>query len=141
MDDVIAATVTPQRTYTILLATVGLGAMLLAAIGVYAVLAYSVAQRTREIGVRVALGAQRRDVVALILRQGSTLTLIGLTIGLVGAYVLSRLLESMLYQVNAHDGLVFAASASALALVAMLATLAPALRATRVDPITALRHD
>jgi putative ABC transport system permease protein len=141
MDDVIAATVTPQRTNTILLATFGLVAMLLAAIGVYAVLAYSVAQRTREIGVRVALGAQRRDVVALILRQGSTLTLIGLTIGLVGAYVLSRLLESMLYQVNAHDGLVFAASASALALVAMLATLAPALRATRVDPITALRHD
>jgi predicted permease len=141
MDDVIAATVAPRRTNTILLVTFGVVAVLLAAVGVYAVLSYGVAQRTREIGVRVALGAQRRDVVALIVREGSVLTSIGLAIGLGGAYALSRFLESILYQVNPHDSRVFAFAAFALAVVAVIATAAPALRATRVDPITALRQE
>lgn len=141
MDDVIAASVAPRRTNTILLVLFGGLAVLLATVGVYAVLAYGVAQRTREIGVRVALGAQRHDVIGMIVGEGARLTALGVGIGLAGAYGLSRFIESLLYGVSAKDPVVFVAAPIALAAVAAAAAWIPAFRATRVDPITALREE
>ena len=141
MDEVIAASIAPRRTNTILLAVFGGIAVLLATIGVYAVLSYGVAQRTREIGVRVALGAQRRDVVGMIVGDGARLAILGVSIGLLGAYLLSRFVSSLLYGVSPQDPRVFVAAALGLAAVACAAAWVPALRATRVDPITALREE
>ncbi len=141
MDEVIAASIAPRRTNTILLVIFGGLAVLLATIGVYAVLSYGVAQRTREIGVRVALGAQRRDVVAMIVGDGARLTLLGVTIGLLGAFWLSRFVSSLLYGISAQDPRVFVAATLGLASVGCAAAWIPARRATRVDPITALREE
>lgn len=141
MDEVVSTAVAPRRTNTVLLVIFGVIAAALASIGVYGVLAYGVAQRTREIGVRVALGAQRGDVVRLIASQGVALTLTGIAIGVAGAYALSRLLESLLYNVSVHDPRIFIAAPLLLALVALIATCLPAFRATRVDPMTALRTE
>jgi putative ABC transport system permease protein len=141
MDDVIAATVAPRRTNTILLTVFGVLAVVLAAVGVYAVLSYGVTQRTREIGVRVALGAQRRDVLSLIVREGAALSSFGILIGLAGAFALSRFVSAILYEVSPHDPRVFIAAPLILGVVAVTATLMPALRATRVDPLTALRQE
>jgi len=141
MEEVIAASIAPRRTNTILLVLFGGLAVLLATVGVYAVLSYGVAQRTREIGVRVALGAQQRDVVGLIVGDGVRLTVLGLGIGLLGAYWLSRFVASLLYGVSPQDPRVFIAAPIALAAVAAAAAWIPALRATRVDPITALREE
>jgi putative ABC transport system permease protein len=141
MEAVIGASVAPRRTNTLLLAAFGAVAVLLASIGVYAVLSYGVTQRTREIGVRVALGAQRRDVVELVARQGAVLAAIGIATGLAGAYAFSKYLSSILYQESPRDPRVFVAAPVVLAAVALAATLLPALRATRVDPGTALREE
>ena len=141
MDEVIAASIAPRRTNTILLVIFGGLAVVLATIGVYAVLSYGVAQRTREIGVRVALGAQRRDVVGMIVGDGARLTLLGVTIGLLGAYWLSRFVSSLLYGVSAQDPRVFIVATLGLAIVGCAAAWIPARRATRVDPITALREE
>jgi putative ABC transport system permease protein len=116
-------------------------ALLLAAIGIYGVMACSVAQRTNEIGIRMALGAQRRDVLRLIFVQGGRLIAIGLAGGLVGALLLTRFIASMLFAVSAHDPLTFTAIAVLLAAIATLACLLPARRATRVNPIEALRTE
>lgn len=104
-------------------------------------IAYSVVQRTQEIGIRVAIGAQRRDILRLVLRSGLRLVLIGLVFGLVASFALSRLLSSLLYGVTAHDPLAFVGNAALLLGVAALACLLPALRATRVDPMIALRAE
>jgi putative ABC transport system permease protein len=141
MSDVIATTVAPRRTNSILLTVFGVLAVALAAVGVFAVLSYGVAQRTREIGVRVALGAQRGDVIGLVARQGFTLAIVGIVIGMAGALALSRFLAAVLYQVSPHDPRVFVAAPILLGLVAMAATLAPAIKATGVDPLTALREE
>ena len=141
MDEVIAASIAPRRTNTILLVVFGGLAVLLATIGVYAVLSYGVAQRTREIGVRVALGAQRRDVVRMIVGDGVRLALLGVTIGLLGAYWLSRFVSSLLYGITAQDPRIFVGAALGLSVVACAAAWVPARRATRVDPITALREE
>jgi len=141
MDEVIAASIAPRRTNTILLVLFGGLAVLLATVGVYSVLSYGVAQRTREIGVRVALGAQRSDVVKMIVGDGVRLAVIGVAIGVLGAYLLSRFVASLLYGVSPQDPRIFAAAAIALAAVAGAAAWIPALRATRVDPITALREE
>lgn len=141
MSDVVSATVAPRRTNTILLTVFGALAVLLSAVGVYAVLSYGVAQRTREIGIRVALGAQRREVLDLVMRQGTSFAVIGIAVGLAGAWALSKYVGSLLYLVSPHDPRVFAGSAIVLALIALGATLLPALRATRVDPIDALRQE
>jgi putative ABC transport system permease protein len=141
MSDVIAKTVAPRRTNAILLTLFGVLAVTLAAVGVFAVLSYGVAQRTREIGVRIALGAQRRDVIGLIARQGFALAIVGIMIGMAGALALSRFLAAVLYQVSPHDPRVFVAAPILLGLVALAATLAPAIRATGVDPLTALREE
>jgi putative ABC transport system permease protein len=116
-------------------------ALALAAIGIYGVVAYSVARRTREIGVRMALGATPSGVLALVVRQGSRPVVVGIAVGLVGSFALTRVLEGMLFGVTASDPLTFAGGVVALSAVAVVASLIPAWRAARVDPVTALRHE
>jgi predicted permease len=137
-------TLAMERLFAKLLSLFGLLAQQLASIGLYGVMAYSVAQRTHEIGIRMALGASRSDVMKMILRQGMTLALIGVGLGLVGAYVLTKYLESMtrmLYGVRPADPLTFGVIAVLLTVVALLACYVPALRATKVDPMVALRYE
>jgi len=110
-------------------------------VGLYGVMSYSVAQRTNEIGIRLALGAQSRDVLLMVVKQGSMLILLGLVIGLAGAYALTRLIESLLFGVTPKDPFTFAAVAVLLAVVALMACYIPAWRATKVDPLEALRYE
>jgi ABC-type antimicrobial peptide transport system permease subunit len=116
-------------------------ALLIAAIGVYGVLAYSVNQRTREIGLRVALGAQQAGVLRWIVGQGMLVAAAGIGIGLAGAFALSRLLASLLFGIQPRDPLTFTSVAAVLTAVAFAACLVPAIRASRVDPIVALRDE
>src|SRR5262249_34377737 len=116
-------------------------ALLLAAIGVYGVVSYAVSQQTREIGVRMALGAQRRDILRMALRQGLSLALVGMALGAVAALALTRWLNSLLYGVSARAQLTSAVVSGALARVAVLARWLRARRATKVDPLVALRHN
>ena len=130
-----------ERLFTRLLSLFGLLALLLAAIGLYGVTAYAVSQRTKEIGIRMALGAQRYDVLKLVLSQGMMLTLIGVVIGAGGAIWLTRLMKTFLFGVSATDPATFIAIALLLAAVALLASYVPARRATKVDPLVALRYE
>jgi predicted permease len=137
-------TLAMERLFAKLVGLFGLLAQQLAAIGLYGVLAWSVSQRTHEIGIRMALGASQKEVSKMILRQGMTLTLVGLALGLVGAFVLTKYLTSvtdMLYGVTATDPLTFGVIAGLLALVALVACYIPARRATKVDPMVALRYE
>ncbi len=141
MESLLAATTAERRFALLLLQAFGLAALALAAIGLYGVVSGSVTERTREIGVRLALGAQRRDVLLLILRQGITLTFSGVVLGLLAAWGVTRLLNKLLYSVSATDPLTFGVVALLLTVVAWLACLLPARRATKVDPLIALRHE
>jgi putative ABC transport system permease protein len=141
MEKLVAGSASQRRfNMSLLTAFAGL-ALLLAAVGIYGVMSYSVEQRTREIGLRMALGAQTRDVLRLVVRQGMTLTLIGAVIGLIAALGLTRLIENLLFGVSATDPVTFLVVASLLALVAMLACYLPARRATKVDPLAALKAE
>jgi ABC-type antimicrobial peptide transport system permease subunit len=131
----------PRRAPVVLLCVFGALAMVLAMLGVYGVLAFSVAQRTTEIGVRMALGATSADIAALILKMGFLLVMIGVAAGLAGYLALSRLVATLLFGTAATDPVMLAGASAALALVALCACLLPALRATRVEPISALRQD
>jgi putative ABC transport system permease protein len=139
MDQVFTNSVAGQRFNALLLSIFGGLALVLAVVGVFGVINYSVTQRTREIGVRIALGAQRRDILKLVVGQGMVLTLLGVGIGLVGALALTRLISGLLYGVSPTDFRTFALVSLLLTFVALLASYIPARRATKVDPIIALR--
>lgn len=141
MDDVTEAAVAAPRFRTLLLGLFGLAALLLGAIGLYGVMSYSVTQRTREVGVRMALGATRSEVIVLVLREGLRVTLAGVAIGLLGALALMHLLSSMLYEVRATDPLTFIGVSLFLTAIALLANFVPARRAAKVDPMVALRYE
>ena len=141
MEDVIARALTPKRVNAILITTFSLVALLLAAVGVYGVIAYGVTRRTREIGIRIALGARRADVMRLVMHEGIALAVAGVAIGLVGARALRQLIAGMLYGVQPEDPLTFVVAALALLGTAVFATLIPSRRATRVDPVGAIRAE
>jgi len=145
VEETLSTSLARRRFAVKLLGALALLALTLAAIGIYGVVGYSVTQRTQEIGLRLALGAQRRDVFKLVIGLGIRPALLGLVIGLAGAWALTRLLTSLaagwLFEVKANDPATFAATALLLAVVALLACYLPAQRATKVDPLTALRHE
>jgi putative ABC transport system permease protein len=131
-----------RARFSMLLLSIFAGlALVLAAVGIYGVMAYTVAQRTREIGVRLALGAQQRDVLSMVLTGGGRLAAIGLSVGLVGSLAVNYLLRSQLYGVSSSDPVTYAMVAVLLGLVALAACYLPARRATRVDPLVALRYE
>ena len=141
MEDVISATAQQRRFVLVLFQGFALVALVLAAAGIYGVLAGSVAERTREIGIRSALGASRSGLLGLVLRQGVVLSALGLGLGSAGALLLTRFLRKLLFGVEPQDPLTFAAVVVVLSLVALLACWIPALRATRVSPLEALRSE
>jgi putative ABC transport system permease protein len=141
MEQLVASSITRQRFYAAVMGVFAAIAMLLSAVGIYGVLAYAVGQRTREFGVRTALGATRREVLAMVLRQGLRLTSVGIGIGLAGAIALTRYMEGMLYGVTPLDRQTYVAVVALFAAVTSLASYLPARRATRIDPMTALRYE
>jgi putative ABC transport system permease protein len=141
MTDRIGGQLAAERMIAVLLSIFGSTALLLAAIGVYGVMAYSVAQRSREIGIRMALGAERIDILRLIVGQGLTLVMIGTGIGLMLALALTRVLTTQLFGISATDPLTFGGIVVLMMVVGLLACYIPARRATKVDPLVALRYE
>jgi putative ABC transport system permease protein len=141
MAETFARAVAPQRFNMLLLGIFAAVAMLLATVGIYGVIAYSVSQRAREMGIRIALGATRRDILRLVVGQAMLMALVGVGVGVAGALVLTRLMSSLLYEVSATDPVIFVAISLLLAAVALLASYIPARRATKVDPMIALRYE
>jgi putative ABC transport system permease protein len=137
----IATSVARPRLQTTVLAVFALVAILLAAVGIYGVMSYAVTQQSKEIGIRLALGAARREVLALVFRSGFTMVTIGIVIGLVAALALSRVLQTLLFEVSTADPTVFAAIALLLFVTAGIAAWIPARRAARLDPIATLRSE
>jgi putative ABC transport system permease protein len=140
MEEIVSDSVARQRFSMLLLGVFAGLALVLAAVGIYSVMSYSVAQRTREIGIRMALGAQRSDVLKMTVAHGLRLVLTGMAIGLAAASVLTRLMSTLLFGISPTDPLTFISISIVLVSVAVLASYIPALRATRVDPMFALRY-
>jgi putative ABC transport system permease protein len=141
MESLIGKGLAQPRFNMVLLAAFAAVAMALAAVGIYGVIAYSVAQRTREIGIRMALGAQRTDMLRMVLGQSLSVVVFGLALGLVAAFAATRLLSSLLYGVGAHDVFTYASVVLLLGVTALLASYVPARRAMKVDPMVALRYE
>ena len=141
MDELLDESLVQQRFRTWLISGFAALALLLSTIGLYALISYSVSQRTREIGVRVALGARRGHVMGMVLKEGMQLLTLGLLLGLLGAFLTTRIMQSLLYSTSATDALSFVATSLTLVVVALLACYIPARRATKVDPIVALRYE
>ncbi|MCI0339296.1 MAG: ABC transporter permease [Acidobacteria bacterium] len=141
MTDLISESVSGRRLNLLLLGTFALVALVLASVGIYGVISYSVTQRTHEIGIRMALGAQARDVLKMIVSQGMALVLAGIAIGIAGAFAVTRLMSGLLFGVSPSDLSTFATISLLLAVVALLACYVPARKATRVDPLVALRYE
>jgi putative ABC transport system permease protein len=141
MDAEIQESLAPQRFNLFLIGLFAMLAVFLASVGVYGVLSQSVAQRTHEFGVRMALGARAQDVVSMTVREGMKLAFLGAAIGSLGAFALMRLMASLLYGVSAHDPITFIVVVVAMCAVAFLACYVPARRAMRVDPMVALRYE
>jgi putative ABC transport system permease protein len=141
MEQRVGAATARTRVTGLLLTVFAATALLLALIGIYGVVAYAVAQRTRELGLRIALGAARTHVAALVLRHGGVLVGLGLALGLLGAWSTTRVLRSLLFEVQPTDPVVFVALALVTMAVAFVASAIPALRATRVDPLVALKSE
>jgi putative ABC transport system permease protein len=141
MNGLMARSVAKSRFNSMLLAIFSVVALVMAAVGIYGVMSYAVLQRTHEIGVRMALGAQRGDVLKLILKQGVVLAVAGVLVGLAGSFGLTRVISTLLFEVAATDKVTFAAVALGLLAITFLASYIPAWRATRVDPLVALRYE
>jgi putative ABC transport system permease protein len=141
MDELMVASTAPPRFRTVLVTVFALVGLLLAAIGIYGVMAYAVAERTHELGVRIALGANRASVLRLVLGEAFVLAAAGIALGLAGAFATTRLIQSLLFGVTSTDAVTFAAISATLAVTALVASYIPGRRATRVDPMIALRYE
>lgn len=141
MEQIVADSIAQPRLNMTLMGMFGGLALILAAVGIYGLLSYAVTQRTQEMGIRMALGAQAGDVLSLVLKQGMALALLGEAIGLAGAFALTRLIRGLLFGVTPTDATIFIAVTGVLTTIALLACYLPARRATKVDPLKALRYE
>ena len=141
MEQFLSSSLAPIRFNLFLLGISAIGALVLASMGIYAVISYSVAQRTRELGIRMALGAKQRDVLTLVIGNGLKIVLIGVSLGLVAAFILTRVLSKLLYGISVTDPSTFVLMPLLFILIAIFASYVPARRATKVDPIIALRSE
>jgi putative ABC transport system permease protein len=141
LDEIVSDRTAQRRLSVILISVFGTLALVLAAVGIYGVMSYAVTQKTQEIGIRMALGAEKDHILKMILRHGTAMAVLGIGIGLVAAFALARTMTSLLFETSATDATTYALVPAVLMAVAILACYVPARRATRVDPMVALRHE